>query len=116
MATTSCFYSKGVIVMLLVNIGVYGTYLSRYIVPKANMNSSIPIVIDSTVLLYPILGWLADAKIGRYKAIVCSMVLISVGCVCLAVAWTVFYWYGLLQDNTNDNCADHVLFVCENKC
>ena len=58
-------------------------------------------VLFSVQLLYPIVGWLADAKIGRYKAIVCSMVLMSVGCVCLAIAWTVFYWYGLshVQDN-----------------
>ena len=94
MATTSCFYSKGVTVMLLVNICVYGGYLCKYMLP------SMTNVFDSTMLLYPILGWLVDAKIGRYKAIVCSMVLMSVGCVCLAVAWTVFYWYGLLEDNT----------------
>ena len=93
MATTSCFHSKGVTVMLLVNICVYGGYLCNYILP------SMTNVFDSTMLLYPILGWLVDAKIGRYKAIVCSMVLMSVGCVCLAVAWTVFYWYGLLEDN-----------------
>ena len=35
--------------------------------------------------------------------------LMSVGCVCLAVAWTVFYWYGPSQDNM---VVGIVLFSC----
>ena len=66
-------------------------------------------VMLSVQLFYPIIGWLADAKIGRYKVIVCSMVLMSVACVCLTIAWTVSNWYGLSQDNM---VVGIVLFSC----
>ena len=93
MAITGYFH---VIVIIFVAAFVNGIYLCSLTVEK---NYYARYVLFSIELLYPILGWLVDAKIGRYKAIVYSMVLMSVGCVCLAVAWTAFYWYVPLYRN-----------------
>ena len=95
--------------MLFISIFIYVASLCGDAVEPRVFTYIVFYIQFSVQLLYPILGWLADAKIGCYKAIVCSMVLMSVGCVCLVVAWTVFYWYGLSQDNL---VVDIVLFSC----
>ena len=54
----------------------------------------LPLVYATTVdnvvyifsLCYPLYGWLANARIGRYRAIVYSMVLMSIGCVAMGAA------------------------------
>ena len=103
MAITGYFHIIAIIFIAAFVNGVYLCPATLEIKYKAGY------ALLSIELLYPILGWLADAKIGRYKAIVCSMVLMSVGCVCLAVAWTVFYWYVPLCKN---QVAFIVLFLC----
>ena len=95
--------------MLFISTCINGVGLYTHVVEPKVFTYTAFYVLFSVQLLYPILGWLADAKIGRYKAIVCSMVLMSVGCVCLAVAWTVSNWYGPSQDNL---IVDIVLLSC----
>ena len=98
MAITDYFH---IIAIIFVAAFANGVYLCNFTIER-NYNTGY--ILFSTELLYPILGWLADAKIGRYKAIVYSMILMSVGCVCLAIAWTVFHWYVPL-------CRDLVVFI-----
>ena len=84
-----CIKSKGAILMILVSTAVsiyiayvYLIYLKISQIPY-NQNSLFKYLIFIFEIFFPLFGWIADAWIGRYKAILYGLYLLMIGCVFL---------------------------------
>jgi len=84
-----CFKSKGAFLLLLWSFSaayIFHKYVTIQ-AAKVNVDASLKILLSSGILLYPVLGWLADARYGRYNVIKC----------CLYAVWLLTSFHCLIK-------------------
>ena len=98
-----CSFSKGALLVLLWGFLTHAFipfYVSIHLLQLALVyNHKIPDSIHENLyralfILYPLMGWLADAKIGRYKAIIYSIFSIFIASILMSIGYLIYIYDG----------------------
>ena len=84
-----CIKSKGAILMIMVFTAVYfnlsydDTNYFKITHALSTQNFPLPYLTSILCIFFPLFGWIADAWIGRYRAILYGLYSVIMGCVFL---------------------------------
>ena len=95
---SQCSFSHGTLLVLVWAALSYGSsYYTPYVIELLpiphEVRFGLKVICNSLILLMPVLGWLGDAWIGRYRIIMCGSLLSMVA------LWIVLIAFIVLQFN-----------------